>query len=117
MDERDGAVAGGAADHPVGFDGICPIQEVVHETRRLHEDEADAAVADGGFALPVPHAGADAVGDVIGGQLRCRDVAEVYEYVTATLGRVGGVDRIEVSTVSRTIKHARTITDEAWLAR
>jgi DNA-binding Lrp family transcriptional regulator len=48
--------------------------------------------------------------------IRCRDVAEVYEYVTATLGRVGGVDRIEVSTVSRTIKHARTITDETWLA-
>jgi hypothetical protein len=49
--------------------------------------------------------------------IRCRDVAEVYEYVTAALGRVGGVDRIEVSTVSRTIKHARTITDETWLAR
>jgi len=48
--------------------------------------------------------------------IRCRDVAEVYEYVTATLGRVGGVDRIEVSTVSRTIKHARTITDETWLS-
>ncbi len=49
--------------------------------------------------------------------IRCRDVAEVYEYVTAALGRVGGVDRIQVSTVSRTIKHARTITDETWLSR
>lgn len=44
--------------------------------------------------------------------IRCRDVAEIYEYVTATLGRVNGVEHVEVSTVSRTIKHARSITDE-----
>jgi hypothetical protein len=39
-------------------------------------------------------------------------VAEIYEYVTATLGRVNGVEHVEVSTVSRTIKHARSVTDE-----
>jgi translation elongation factor EF-1beta len=39
--------------------------------------------------------------------IRCRDMAETYEYVTATLGRVNGVEHVEVSTVSRTIKHAR----------
>lgn len=44
--------------------------------------------------------------------IRCRDMAEIYEYVTATLGRVNGVEHVEVSTVSRTIKHARAITDE-----
>jgi DNA-binding Lrp family transcriptional regulator len=44
--------------------------------------------------------------------IRCRDVAEIYEYVTATLGRVNGVEHVEVSTVSRTIKHARSVTDE-----
>ena len=44
--------------------------------------------------------------------IRCRDMAEIYDYVTATLGRVNGVEHVEVSTVSRTIKHARSITDE-----
>jgi DNA-binding Lrp family transcriptional regulator len=44
--------------------------------------------------------------------IRCRDVAEIYEYATATLGRVNGVEHVEVSTVARTIKHARSITDE-----
>jgi DNA-binding Lrp family transcriptional regulator len=44
--------------------------------------------------------------------IRCRDVAEIYEYVTATLGRVNGVEHVEVSTVSRTIKHARSVTDD-----
>jgi DNA-binding Lrp family transcriptional regulator len=44
--------------------------------------------------------------------IRCRDVAEIYEYVTATLGRVNGVEHVEVSTVSRTIKHAPSVTDE-----
>jgi len=44
--------------------------------------------------------------------IRCRDMAEIYEYVTATLGRVNGVEHVEVSTVSRTIKHARSITEE-----
>jgi DNA-binding Lrp family transcriptional regulator len=44
--------------------------------------------------------------------IRCRDVAEIYEYVTATLGRVDGVEHVEVSTVSRTIKHARLVTDD-----
>jgi DNA-binding Lrp family transcriptional regulator len=44
--------------------------------------------------------------------IRCRDMAGIYEYVTATLGRVNGVEHVEVSTVSRTIKHARSITDE-----
>jgi DNA-binding Lrp family transcriptional regulator len=44
--------------------------------------------------------------------IRCRDMAEIYEYVTAALGRVNGVEHVEVSTVSRTIKHARSITDE-----
>jgi len=44
--------------------------------------------------------------------IRCRDVAEIYEYVTATLGRVNGIEHVEVSTVARTIKHARSITDE-----
>jgi hypothetical protein len=44
--------------------------------------------------------------------IRCRDVAEIYEYVTATLGRVNGVEHVEVSTISRTIKHARSVTDE-----
>jgi DNA-binding Lrp family transcriptional regulator len=44
--------------------------------------------------------------------IRCRDMAEIYEYVTATLGRVNGVEHVEVSIVSRTIKHARSITDE-----
>jgi DNA-binding Lrp family transcriptional regulator len=44
--------------------------------------------------------------------IRCRDVAEIYEYVTATLGRVDGVEHVEVSTVSRTIKHARSVTEE-----
>jgi DNA-binding Lrp family transcriptional regulator len=47
--------------------------------------------------------------------IRCRDVAEIYEYVTATLGRVNGLDHLEVSTVSRTIKHARSTTDEIRL--
>jgi DNA-binding Lrp family transcriptional regulator len=44
--------------------------------------------------------------------IRCRDVAEIYDYVTATLGRVNGIEHVEVSTVSRTIKHARLLTDE-----
>lgn len=44
--------------------------------------------------------------------IRCRDVAEIYEYVTATLGQVDGVEHVEVSTVSRTIKHARSVADE-----
>jgi DNA-binding Lrp family transcriptional regulator len=44
--------------------------------------------------------------------IRCRNVAEMYEYVTGTLGRVNGVEHLEVSTVSRTIKHARSRTDE-----
>jgi DNA-binding Lrp family transcriptional regulator len=44
--------------------------------------------------------------------IRCRDVTEIYEYVTVTLGRVSGVEHVEVSTVSRTIKHARLVTDE-----
>jgi DNA-binding Lrp family transcriptional regulator len=44
--------------------------------------------------------------------IRCRDVAEIYEYVTVTLGRVNGIEHVEVSTVSRTIKHARLVTDE-----
>jgi|HubBroStandDraft_3_1064219.scaffolds.fasta_scaffold00524_7 DNA-binding Lrp family transcriptional regulator len=44
--------------------------------------------------------------------IRCRNVAQMYEYVTATLGRVHGVEHVEVSTVSRTIKHARSRTDE-----
>jgi DNA-binding Lrp family transcriptional regulator len=44
--------------------------------------------------------------------IRCRDMAEIYEYVTATLGRVDGVEHVEVSTVSRTIKHARSVTDD-----
>jgi DNA-binding Lrp family transcriptional regulator len=44
--------------------------------------------------------------------IRCRNVAEMYEYVTGTLGRVNGVEHVEVSTVSRTIKHARSRTDE-----
>jgi DNA-binding Lrp family transcriptional regulator len=44
--------------------------------------------------------------------IRCRDMAEMYAYVTATLGRVNGVEHVEVSTVSRTIKHARSMTDE-----
>jgi DNA-binding Lrp family transcriptional regulator len=44
--------------------------------------------------------------------IRCRDVAEIYEYVTATLGRVSGVEHVEVSTVARTIKHARSVTAE-----
>jgi DNA-binding Lrp family transcriptional regulator len=44
--------------------------------------------------------------------IRCRDVSEIYEYVTVTLGRIGGIEHVEVSTVSRTIKHARLITDE-----
>lgn len=43
--------------------------------------------------------------------IRCRDVAEIYEYVTVTLGRVNGIEHVEVSTVSRTIKHARMVTD------
>lgn len=44
--------------------------------------------------------------------IRCRNVAEIYQYVTATLGRANGVEHVEVSTVSRTIKHARSRTDE-----
>jgi DNA-binding Lrp family transcriptional regulator len=44
--------------------------------------------------------------------IRCRDMAGIYEYVTATLGRVNGVQHVEVSTVSRTIKHARSIAEE-----
>jgi DNA-binding Lrp family transcriptional regulator len=44
--------------------------------------------------------------------IRCRDVAEIYEYVTVTLGRVNGIEHVEVSTVSRTIKHARMVTDQ-----
>jgi DNA-binding Lrp family transcriptional regulator len=44
--------------------------------------------------------------------IRCRDVSEIYEYVTVTLGRVGGIEHVEASTVSRTIKHARLITGE-----
>jgi DNA-binding Lrp family transcriptional regulator len=44
--------------------------------------------------------------------IRCRDMAEIYNYVTATLGRVNGVEHVEVSTVSRTVKHARSMTDE-----
>ena len=44
--------------------------------------------------------------------IRCKDVAEIYEYVTATLGQVNGVEHVEVSTVSRTIKHAQAVTDE-----
>jgi DNA-binding Lrp family transcriptional regulator len=44
--------------------------------------------------------------------IRCRDVAEIYEYVTVTLGRVSGIEHVEVSTVSRLIKHARLVTDE-----
>jgi DNA-binding Lrp family transcriptional regulator len=48
--------------------------------------------------------------------IRCRDVAEIYEYLTATLGQVSGIDHVEVSTVSRTIKHARATTDEDRLA-
>jgi DNA-binding Lrp family transcriptional regulator len=44
--------------------------------------------------------------------IRCRNMAEIYEYVTATLGRVNGVEHVEVSTVARTIKHARSVTDE-----
>jgi DNA-binding Lrp family transcriptional regulator len=44
--------------------------------------------------------------------IRCKDMAEIYEYVTATLGQVNGVEHVEVSTVSRTIKHARAVTDE-----
>jgi DNA-binding Lrp family transcriptional regulator len=44
--------------------------------------------------------------------IRCRDMAEIYEYVTATLGRVDGVEHVEVSTVSRTIKHARAVTED-----
>jgi DNA-binding Lrp family transcriptional regulator len=43
--------------------------------------------------------------------IRCRDVAEIYEYVTATIGRVNGIKHVEVSTVARTIKHARLLTD------
>jgi DNA-binding Lrp family transcriptional regulator len=42
--------------------------------------------------------------------IRCRDVTEIYEYVTATLGRVNGIEHVEVSTIARTIKHARSIT-------
>jgi DNA-binding Lrp family transcriptional regulator len=48
--------------------------------------------------------------------IRCRNVAEIYEYVTTTLGRVDGVDHVEVATVSRTIKHARSTTDKDRLA-
>jgi DNA-binding Lrp family transcriptional regulator len=44
--------------------------------------------------------------------IRCKDVAEIYEYVTSTLGQVDGVEHVEVSTVSRTIKHAQAVTDE-----
>jgi DNA-binding Lrp family transcriptional regulator len=44
--------------------------------------------------------------------IRTKDVAEIYEYVTATLGQVDGVEHVEVSTVSRTIKHAQAVTDE-----
>ncbi|QLL09344.1 Lrp/AsnC family transcriptional regulator [Mycobacterium vicinigordonae] len=44
--------------------------------------------------------------------IRCRNVAEIYDYVTNTIGALEGVNRLEVSTVSRTIKHARTTTDE-----
>jgi DNA-binding Lrp family transcriptional regulator len=44
--------------------------------------------------------------------IRCRDVAAIYEYVTATLGGVTGIEHVEVSTVSQTIKHARSRTDE-----
>jgi DNA-binding Lrp family transcriptional regulator len=47
--------------------------------------------------------------------IRCRDMAEIYEYVTATLGRVDGVEHVEVSTVSRTMKHARSVTDDSRL--
>lgn len=43
--------------------------------------------------------------------IRCRNVAEIYEYVTVALGRVPGVEHVEVSTVSRTIKHARSRTE------
>jgi DNA-binding Lrp family transcriptional regulator len=42
--------------------------------------------------------------------IRCRDVSEIYEYVTVTLGRVDGIEHVEVSTVSRTVKHARLVT-------
>jgi DNA-binding Lrp family transcriptional regulator len=48
--------------------------------------------------------------------IRCRDVAEIYQYVTATLGQVKGVEHVEVSTVSRTVKHARSITEQNRLA-
>jgi DNA-binding Lrp family transcriptional regulator len=44
--------------------------------------------------------------------IRCKDMAGIYEYVTATLGQVNGIEHVEVSTVSRTIKHARAVTDE-----
>jgi hypothetical protein len=33
-------------------------------------------------------------------------------FVAATLGRLNGVEHVEVSTVSRTVKHARSVTDE-----
>lgn len=49
--------------------------------------------------------------------IRCRNVAEIYEYVTTTLGQVDGVNHIEVSTVSRTVKHARSTTEDSRLSR
>lgn len=45
--------------------------------------------------------------------IRCRNVGEIYEYVTATLGWVDGIEHVEVSTVSRHIKHARSRTEES----
>jgi DNA-binding Lrp family transcriptional regulator len=48
--------------------------------------------------------------------IRCRDVSEIYEYVTVTLGRVDGIEHVEVSTVSRTVKHARLVTGEKPIA-
>jgi DNA-binding Lrp family transcriptional regulator len=44
--------------------------------------------------------------------IRCRDVTEIYEYVTVTFGRVNGIEHVEVSTVSRTLKHARLVTEQ-----
>jgi DNA-binding Lrp family transcriptional regulator len=48
--------------------------------------------------------------------IRCRDVAQIYDYITATLGQVDGIDHVEVATVTRTIKHARSTTHDGRLA-
>lgn len=88
---------------------------------QLYLDVVPSRVPDVG-ALLAAHAPTAFVAAVAGpanllAAIRCRDAAEIYEYVTTTIGRVEGVNRVEVSTVSRTVKHARSTTDENRLSR